>query len=158
MLLILCILSVYQACFDFLKCLELWEVLYLFLTCQSSSILHTGKPNASMYFVGMQDEYVFYLDPHLVQPVVNVDKDNFDTSSYRTMYPQKMLCKEMDPCLAIGFLCSSLKEFDDLCYRLKVLELQNPNFHVISVAEGRDPCHRDGAADDKDPLSHVYFE
>ena len=52
-----------------------------------------GKPNASMYFVGMQDDYVFYLDPHMVQPFVDTGKKDFDTSSYRTMYPQKMLCK-----------------------------------------------------------------
>ena len=63
----------------------------------------------------------------------------------------------MDPCLAIGFLCCNMKDFEDLCYRLKVLEMQNPNFTVISVAEGRDPCHRDviGACD---PLSHIDFE
>lgn len=29
-----------------------------------------GKPGASTYIIGVQDEKAFYLDPHEVQPVI----------------------------------------------------------------------------------------
>uniref|UniRef100_A0A6N2MRJ8 Cysteine protease n=1 Tax=Salix viminalis TaxID=40686 RepID=A0A6N2MRJ8_SALVM len=50
---------------------------------QSLGILG-GKPGASTYIVGVQDENAFYLDPHEVQPVVNVSRDvvEANTSSY----------------------------------------------------------------------------
>jgi cysteine protease ATG4 len=43
-----------------------------------------GKPGASTYIVGVQEDKGFYLDPHDVQQVVTVKKENqdVDTSSY----------------------------------------------------------------------------
>jgi cysteine protease ATG4 len=50
---------------------------------QSVGILG-GKPGASTYIVGVQEDKGFYLDPHEVQQVVTVNKEtpDVDTSSY----------------------------------------------------------------------------
>ncbi|XVE83511.1 hypothetical protein DITRI_Ditri16bG0093400 [Diplodiscus trichospermus] len=66
-----------------------------------------GKPGASTYIVGVQEENVFYLDPHEVQPVVNLSRDNLeaDTSSYHCDIIRHIPLDSIDPSLAIGFLC-----------------------------------------------------
>jgi hypothetical protein len=101
---------------------------------------------------------VLYLDPHLVQPSVAMDSDTFDVSSFHSSLPQKMSCREMDPCMAVCFSCLSPEEFDDLCVRLKEIESKHPSSHVIGVGD-RDPEY--GAAHNRqtnDPLAHLVFE
>ena len=117
-----------------------------------------GKPNASLFFVGVQDEQVLYLDPHAVQPsVADMGPDWTDVSSFHTSQLQKMSCREMDPCLAVAFCCATAAEFDDLCSRLSEIERKHPSSHVISIAE-RDPDYA-GAKKGygEDPLAHLVF-
>ncbi|KAG5223184.1 cysteine protease ATG [Salix suchowensis] len=73
---------------------------------QSLGILG-GKPGASTYIVGVQDEDAFYLDPHEVQPVVNVSRDvvEANTSSYHCNVVRHIPLDFIDPSLAIGFYC-----------------------------------------------------
>ena len=37
-----------------------------------------GRPGSSLYFVGAQDERLFYLDPHTVQPALEVSDGRSD--------------------------------------------------------------------------------
>ncbi|CAI9753038.1 unnamed protein product [Fraxinus pennsylvanica] len=54
------------------------------LTFSQSLGLLGGRPGASTYIVGVQDEKAFYLVPHEVQQVLDIKLDNVgvDTSSY----------------------------------------------------------------------------
>ncbi len=117
-----------------------------------------GKPNASLFLVGMQDENVLYLDPHVVQPTLEdaVGEPWGDVASCHTAVPLKMPCRDIDPCMGVCFLCSTAADFDDLCARLSVIESKFPN-HVISVAE-RDPDYGGSAKRGEDPLAHLVFE
>lgn len=57
-----------------------------------------------------------------------------------------------------GFLfsCETAEEFDDLCARLKEIEVKNPQSHVIGVGE-RDPDYG-GVVKGPDPLAHLIFD
>lgn len=114
-----------------------------------------GKPNSSLYFVGMQDDHIIYLDPHYVQPALSMQGQSFDSSSFHNAFPQKMLCKDIDPCMAVAFLCSTAEDFADLCVRLKRLEELNPSSHVVTVSD-RDPNYA-GKRLERDPLDHLKF-
>ncbi|XP_052195929.1 cysteine protease ATG4-like isoform X3 [Diospyros lotus] len=73
---------------------------------QSLGILG-GRSGASTYIVGVQDDEAFYLDPHEVQPVVDIREDNLegDTSSYHCNVVRHIPLDSIDPSLAIGFYC-----------------------------------------------------
>merc|ERR1711879_1107034 len=93
-----------------------------------------GKPHSSFYFVGYQDNKVLYMDPHFVQPTVRMDDEPlFPIESYRMEIPQAMSFDDIDPSLALGFLCSSQAEFDDFCLNAVALGRANPC--VFSIAE-----------------------
>eukprot|EP01114_Cavostelium_apophysatum_P005750 TRINITY_DN1691_c0_g1_i4.p1 TRINITY_DN1691_c0_g1~~TRINITY_DN1691_c0_g1_i4.p1 ORF type:complete len:365 (-),score=99.20 TRINITY_DN1691_c0_g1_i4:1301-2395(-) len=72
-----------------------------------------GKPRAAMYFVAVQDDFVFYLDPHTLQPTQAIIEGEFSTQSYHCAIPRKMPLTSLDPSLAIGFYCKNRKELDD---------------------------------------------
>ncbi|KAK3204800.1 hypothetical protein Dsin_018846 [Dipteronia sinensis] len=104
---------------------------------QSLGILG-GKPGASTYIVGVQEENAFYLDPHEAQPVVNISRDNLDadTSSYHSNVMRHIHLDAIDPSLAIGFYCRDKDDFDDFCLRAsKLAEVSNgaPLFTVTQT-------------------------
>ncbi|EIE27123.1 peptidase C54 [Coccomyxa subellipsoidea C-169] len=91
------------------------------LTWPQSVGIVGGRPSSSLYFIGLQDQHVLYLDPHEVQEVASeaADLDTYFCSSLRLMP-----LANIDPSLAIGFYCSSLSDFEDLCGRLRTLEAE----------------------------------
>ncbi|KAK2641635.1 hypothetical protein Ddye_023398 [Dipteronia dyeriana] len=104
---------------------------------QSLGILG-GKPGASTYIVGVQEENAFYLDPHEAQTVVNISRDNQDagTSSYHSNVVRHIHLDAIDPSLAIGFYCRDKDDFDDFCLRAsKLAEVSNgaPLFTVTQT-------------------------
>jgi len=111
-----------------------------------------GKPRAAMYFVACQDSFFFYLDPHVVQPSINMTEDNFQSESFHCRTPQKMPINSVDPSLAIGFYCKDKQDFDDFWIRAKQLNLEdNPIFGLENIA----PEYRQ---EKKESLSVEAFE
>jgi len=74
-----------------------------------------GKPRASLYFIGYQDDQIIYLDPHIVQPSVRHDQnvEPCDIESYHCKVPLKMPILNIDPSLAIGFFFKTKQDFFD---------------------------------------------
>lgn len=91
------------------------SVLETFKFPQSLGIIG-GKPRASLYFVAAQDDSVFYLDPHALQPTISTEGE-FKTDTYHCGVPKKAHVSEIDPSLALAFLCREKSQFDDFCHR-----------------------------------------
>jgi len=100
---------------------------------QSLGILG-GKPNSAYYFIGYQDNQVLYLDPHIVQPAVRMDKD-FVPETYHCNVPKKMQFEDMDPSLAVGFYCKSKDDFTDFCNRIDQLHLEDDGNIMFGLAD-----------------------
>ncbi|KAL2241298.1 UNVERIFIED_CONTAM: Cysteine protease ATG4 [Sesamum indicum] len=98
-----------------------------------------GKPGASTYIVGVQDEKAFYLDPHDVQQVAQVKMDDLDadTSSYHCNVVRHMPLESIDSSLAIGFYCRNKSDFDDFCSRASELIDQSNGAPLFTIAESR---------------------
>mmetsp|Transcript_3232 Transcript_3232/g.11716 ORF Transcript_3232/g.11716 Transcript_3232/m.11716 type:complete len:586 (-) Transcript_3232:183-1940(-) len=94
-----------------------------------------GRPAASLYFVGFQEDNVFYLDPHTTQPTAVADDGDFDSSSYHCSSIRHMPFLSMDPSLALGFLCRAKGEFEDLCERITHLAAGAGMAPLFTVAE-----------------------
>ncbi|XP_061359700.1 cysteine protease ATG4-like isoform X2 [Gastrolobium bilobum] len=105
---------------------------------QSLGILG-GKPGASTYIIGVQNEKAFYLDPHDVQPVVNINGDNQEpnTSSYHCNVIRHIPLDSIDPSLAIGFYCRDKDDFDDFCSRASKLAEESNGAPLFTVAQSR---------------------
>lgn len=105
---------------------------------QSLGILG-GRPGASTYIVGVQDDKAFYLDPHEVQPVVDIkmDKLDVDTSSYHCNTVRHFPLDSIDPSLAIGFYCRDKSDFDDFCIRASELVDQSNGAPLFTITATR---------------------
>lgn len=95
-----------------------------------------GKPGASTYIVGVQDDNAFYLDPHEVQPVVHINRDDIeaDTSSYHCNLIRHIPLESIDPSLAIGFYCQDKDDFDKFCCLATKLADESHGAPLFTVA------------------------
>jgi len=121
-------------------------LLELFQFPQSLGIVG-GKPRASMFFVAAQDEYVFYLDPHVIQNFVNTDED-FPIDTFRTTCTRKMHVSEIDPSLALAFHCRDQHDFDDFCHRMDELAEKHKDAILFTISQTvpdyKSSSHREG--------------
>lgn len=81
-----------------------------------------GCPASSFYFVAAQgDSTVVYLDPHTIQPTVDMAAEGFLTESFHSRAVRTMRLQHIDPSLTLGFLVTDAADFADLCDRLPVI-------------------------------------
>ncbi|KAK1259487.1 Cysteine protease ATG4 [Acorus gramineus] len=114
---------------------------------QSLGILG-GRPGASTYIVGVQDNNALYLDPHENQPVVEIARDNLeaDTSTYHCNVVRQLPLDTIDPSLAIGFYCRDRDDFERFGSRASELADKSGGAPLFTVAQSLKPAklvHKD---------------
>nr|XP_035965168.1 cysteine protease ATG4D isoform X2 [Halichoerus grypus] len=74
-----------------------------------------GKPRHSLYFIGYQDDFLLYLDPHYCQPTVDVSQADFplevlSSSSATERYPMFTVAEGHAQDHSLDDLCSQLSQ------------------------------------------------
>lgn len=96
----------------------------------------SGRPSASHYFVGVQDSYLFFLDPHTTRPTLpDRCPDEMYTpeelDSYHTRRLRRLHVKDMDPSMLIGFLIQDEADWADWKHRVQSAP-GKPIIHIIA--------------------------
>ena len=78
-----------------------------------------GRPNSSLFFLGIDNNHLIYLDPHYSRQCLEVrDVSSFSAqalSSYHCESVRLLSITSLDPSLVIGFYCNDLADFESLC-------------------------------------------
>eukprot|EP01094_Clydonella_sp_ATCC50884_P022420 TRINITY_DN5135_c1_g3_i4.p1 TRINITY_DN5135_c1_g3~~TRINITY_DN5135_c1_g3_i4.p1 ORF type:complete len:412 (+),score=109.88 TRINITY_DN5135_c1_g3_i4:189-1424(+) len=107
-----------------------------------------GRPRASLYFVASQGNTLLYLDPHVVQPAVNMGKKRFDHSSYHCKALKRINIVDADPSMAIAFLIHTQQDLDEFAARTFEICGQSDSY-VFSVCK-ETPDHKSVLCDFED--------
>lgn len=106
---------------------------------------YSGRPSSSHYFVGVQGDNFFFLDPHqpraaLPRPENGMEYSKEHIDSCHTRRLRRLPIQDMDPSMLIGFLVRD--EDDWYKWRKSVTEVQGkPAVHIADkepMIEGRD--------------------
>lgn len=94
-----------------------------------------GKPNKAFYFIGLCDEGLMYLDPHINQEAIK-DKNNlridtnFFTYKVRNIYSIKI--NQLSPCFTLGFIFKNLDEYENLINDFEIYQKELGKYKIFS--------------------------
>ncbi|KAL1958479.1 hypothetical protein VTO42DRAFT_4343 [Malbranchea cinnamomea] len=135
-----------------------WEALKAALQYPQSVGIAGGRPSSSHYFIGVQGEYFFYLDPHHTRPAFPYDawKTTLETdklNTYHTRRLRRIHVREMDPSMLIGFLIRDEEDWRNWKERVRSGAFK-PIIHIFdqepsAYARGRE---REAALDEVETL------
>ncbi|KAI8099764.1 uncharacterized protein BX664DRAFT_273202 [Halteromyces radiatus] len=81
-----------------------------------------GRPNSSLYFMGLQDDELIYIDPHFSRSALEtkslVDYTAEDLATYHCTIPRKIHISQVDPSMMLGFYCRTQDDFDIFCEQI----------------------------------------
>ena len=85
---------------------EYLEVIRMFFSLKINVGILGGRPGEAYYLVGLQDNYLIFLDPHNTQPSVGPDLQSVKGAhmSYHESSAQKIHYSKLDPSLGFSFL------------------------------------------------------
>ncbi|GAA5810395.1 hypothetical protein MFLAVUS_003816 [Mucor flavus] len=96
-----------------------------------------GRPNSSLYFIGLQGDDMIYLDPHFsrcaleTKALSQYSKDEFNT--YHCTEPRRINIASLDPSMLLGFYCRTLTDFNLLCNQLD--QISQKHSAIVTVQQ-----------------------
>lgn len=131
-----------------------WEALIASLQMPQSIGIAGGRPSSSHYFIGVQGQYFFYLDPHYTRPALpyhenpqEYSQEEVDTCHTRKL--RRLHIKEMDPSMLIGFFIRDEEDWKD--WRRSVKHVQGKT--IIHVSDQNPLAHIDERVDQVEAMS-----
>nr|AWV66719.1 cysteine protease ATG4-like-1 [Brachionus calyciflorus] len=117
-----------------------------------------GKPNQAYYFYGYLDDDLLYMDPHECQPYVPNFVEEMNDSSYHTNIMWKLKFSQLDPSIALGFVCKYEEDFLDLIDILQKNIVKKGDLHsLFEIANKRPDFDNISACDSIDFQSDDEF-
>ena len=96
-----------------------------------------GRPDASLYFIGFENDYFLYLDPHRSQLALPekpaTEYTAADCATYHTLQYRRLRSHQLDPCMMIGFYLASEKDMNALFSFVPHFEAMAP--FVFSIGD-----------------------
>ncbi|KAI8577509.1 hypothetical protein K450DRAFT_252018 [Umbelopsis ramanniana AG] len=98
-----------------------------------------GRPNSSLYFIGLQGDDLIYLDPHFSRSAVETkalqEYTAADFSSYHCSIPRKIHISHLDPSMLLGFYCRTEDDFNNFCDTLSKINQMYKKAPLLTVDE-----------------------
>lgn len=120
----------------------------------------SGRPSSSHYFIGVQNSFFFYLDPHHTRPALPY-RDNFaytqeEVDSCHTRRLRRIHIDDMDPSMLVGFLIRDENDWVDWKRRIASSRQENGGkaiIHIVDTESAPTPTmEREGALDEVEVL------
>jgi len=96
-----------------------------------------GKPRSSLYFIGVQGDSLFYLDPHVVFSAVDSSTIPFDASTYQPRDILNIKIADIDPSFSATFYCRNKEDFNQFCQQTRQLHEEMDGDHLFSIEKIR---------------------
>jgi cysteine protease ATG4 len=111
------------------------EALISTLQMEQSIGIAGGRPSSSHYFVGVQGQWLFYLDPHHPRPTFPYrenpnDYTSEELDSCHTRRLRHLHVEDMDPSMLIGFLIKDEDDWD--MWKSAVKHVQGKSIITVS--------------------------
>ncbi|CAN6666770.1 hypothetical protein TRVA0_038S00958 [Trichomonascus vanleenenianus] len=120
-----------------------WQSLKSLLEYPQSVGIAGGRPSSSHYFYGFQGDYLFYLDPHLPRPVLEISPNgSLSESALDSVHSKRIRMlhlSEMDPSMLVGFLIRDFDDWND--WKMRVEKTLTTSIINISPHEPIINCH-----------------
>jgi cysteine protease ATG4 len=104
-----------------------------------------GKPNQAYYFYGYADESLLYMDPHEVQPYIPNFVEDMNDSTYHTNTMWKLKFSQLDPSIALAFVCKLEEDFLDLLDALRANVIKKDDMNSLFEISDKRPVFEDGS-------------
>lgn len=97
-----------------------------------------GKPRQSFYFIGKQNDNIFFMDPHTVQPAfLNINNNDKKISKDMNEKINYIDVSDLDPCMLVCFLVSSHQEFKDWKREINKCVNSDTGYPIFSIQESQ---------------------
>jgi len=91
-----------------------------------------GKPKSAYYILGISNNEVYYVDPHVLWN--NNDNNNNNDDNNNNITIRKINATQLDPCIALGFVCQGNADVVELLTSIENICKDHPLVYVKRCA------------------------